>query len=257
MARRPMGAAERYIRSMRTNMASAEATWLPGDIVDVGDVGVFRHGVFHRMTSLAELGIPYKVEVAATPQDIEYSADAVTEFAPSAAVGAGGVGEVEVEITLHGAGAYVFQASGVRQHAVADRAEVFGAILELAKQRRDWKRRWNVITSVYNADCATVLVSTGNEAKVAFTGTANDLLSPVLLADPRFGLRASVKRGNVIKVVARDGVKPLYTCYRVQQWLFGEPDVVPVTDSDAADPANWFVRPTLSERLAEDAEGDD
>jgi|GEM_PF-4878075 len=236
-------------------MPPVEATWFPGDAVDVGDVGVFKQGVFHKRTSIAELGIQYGVEQVATTQEIAYSAAASTTLSSSAAAGAPGVGDVKVEVSLSGSGAYVFQAAGVRQHVLANPGDVFARILDLAKSEDTWKRKWNVIGSVYTADCATILVSTGRQAQVVLTGAAGELPGSLLLADPRFGAHAMVERGDVVKVVARKA-SPLFTCYRVTRWLFGVPDIVPVTDSDAADPTSWFVRPTLEERLAEDSEVD-
>jgi hypothetical protein len=248
-----MSAAERYLRSMRANMPAVEATWFPGDLVAVGDIGVFKHGVFHKRTSLGDLGISYAIEVAEAPQDIGYSRGATTTLASSAAAGVPGIGDVTVEVTLSGTGAYIFHAAGVKQHALANRADVFSRILDIAKDRETWKRKWNVIGSVYAADCATILVSTGQAAHMTLTGAAGGLPAALLLVDPRLGVHATFEHGDVLHVVAREA-SPLYACYRVTRWLFGEPDIAPVRDSDAADPSSWFVRPSLAERLEEDPE---
>ena len=49
------------------------ATWLPGDPIEIGDVGVLLDGRFRRLTSLTDLGISYDLSAAGTTQNVQYT----------------------------------------------------------------------------------------------------------------------------------------------------------------------------------------
>src|SRR6476661_8037391 len=54
------GASSRYTSDIRKSLGYS-ATWLPNLEVRIGDVGVLRDHHYHRVTTLADLGVEFKV----------------------------------------------------------------------------------------------------------------------------------------------------------------------------------------------------
>jgi hypothetical protein len=203
------------------------ATWLPSDALDLGDVGVFQGGRFHKVASLRELGIPAKPGATGSPQTMNYSSTESTTIGGTATGDVAGAATAEVSVKFGRQGSFVFQAVGVRSVQLADKLET-GARIVSAFERGAWKKEWLLVDSVYAADSATIIVSEDESAEIVLKASSALPLGSLPLADPKLGLTVSSTRGKLVYVIAGNGLHPLYSCLRVSKTLFSAPAAVPV-----------------------------
>src|SRR5262245_41328195 len=92
-----------YQSEMHNNLGFY-ATWLPGEAVSVGDVGVLENGRFRRLSSLAELGIRAVTAPSGTLVDVQYTSTHGTSISTTAGANAQ-VASGQVTIDFKNAGA--------------------------------------------------------------------------------------------------------------------------------------------------------
>jgi hypothetical protein len=241
-------AAQTYQGEMHGNVGFF-ATWLPGDHVEVGDVGTIVAGRFRKATSLDELGITREVSSKASPQDMQYSSRSGASVRVSGGASVAGVPGVsaEIDVQFTHAGAFVFQASNLRQERLEGRGALTAAILQ-AYDRGAWTKGWLLVEALHHADCATIIVAEEGSAGLLFKAKAPVALGALPLANPDVRLEVQSMRGRTMQVVAGRGLKPLYSCVRIRDGWFSEPSLVAVRGrGDASEDA--LVRPGIDELL--------
>lgn len=237
-----------YQQEMHKNVGYF-ATWLPGNAMSLGDVGVWEAGRFQKLTTLKELGIPYASGVSGSPQTLDYSSTSDTNVGTNAGATAAGVAKAEITIKFSSQGAFLFQAIGVQGVDLANRNETAMGMLE-AFEKSTWKKEWMVIDSVYEATSATIIVSEDKSSELVLSASSAVPILSLALADPKLGLTVSSKRGKIVHVIAGSGLHPLYTCLRIKTSLFGEPTVSPVRGQrGGATAAQSLARPGLNDLL--------
>jgi hypothetical protein len=225
------------------------ATWLPGDQLAVGDVGVVSRGSFRKETDLDELGLPFDRRPGDPRPHLSATSVSTTRSGGDLDVEAAGVAESSLELSFATAGLAVFEARGVVHERIGNVDSLARQIREL-DTRGGWERRWLVVDEVWKVECATIIVATENETTVrihAETGAVRGLDG---LADPRLGLRVEIRSGNVVKEIGSQNVTPLYLCRRlrfsklkpVRRPPDGSPDV-------ASEPSAQFVVPPCEDLL--------
>lgn len=204
------------------------ATWLPGDPIKLGDIGILAGGRFRRQASLEELGIEPVALREGTAEDMSYSASAERSMGVSAGASAVvPVAKAEFSIRFSREGGYVFEALGIKNVE-------FGNRLALAEQiigvydRGQWRSEWLVVESIYTADFATIIVSEESSSEIVLKASGNAPIGTLPLADPELGLTVTASNGKIVHLVARNNLSPLYSCLRVHDPLFGSASVVPV-----------------------------
>ena len=228
------------------------ATWLPGAALELGDVGVFQAGQFHKVASLAELGIPAAAGVAGTPQTLDYSSTESTKIDTGAGAAVPAAVKAEVSVKFDRQGSFVFQALGVRSVQLADKVATSARIVD-AFARGAWQKDWLVVDSLYVADSATIIVAEDESAEIVLKASSTLPLAALSLslADPSLGLTVSAMRGKLVYVIAASGLRPLYSCLRLRKLPFIDPKVVPVRG--AADPnapaTDRFAHASIDELL--------
>jgi hypothetical protein len=216
-----------YQEEMHSNVGFF-ATWLPGDVLELGDIGALENGRFRRAGSLRELGFTGFQTREGTPQNMSYSAAADKKVGGTAGVSAPMDSmKAELSIRFTKQGGYVFEAAGIRNIEIADRMMFSDRILELYGQPR-WKREWLVVDAVYKAHSATIIVSEDDSSEIVLKASAALPLGSLPLADPNLGLSMSSCSGRITQVLVRSELTPLYSCVRVRQSLFGEATVTSV-----------------------------
>jgi len=224
------------------------ATWLPGDAMSLGDVGVMEGGRFRKFTTLKELGIPDAAGLSGSPQTLDYSSTSDTQVNPSAGANVAGVAKTEIKVKFSRTGAFLFQAAGVQGLDLANRAETAAGMLR-ALELQTWKPEWIVIDSLYEATSATIIVSEDDSSELVLAASAN-LPVTSFLADPELGLTVASTHGRIVHLLAASKLRPLYTCLRVKKGLFGSASVLPVRGVEARTGATQaLVRPELRELL--------
>lgn len=222
------------------------ATWFPTDPIAPGDIGVFEGGCFRRMTTLAELGVGTEVEVASAQADMQYTSSKGIEVNASAAAGVVAVGQAEVVLSFSDQGAFLFHASGVELHRLANRLALQAALADL-QRKGQWEKEWLIVEAVYAAKCATVVLSNSQSAKVVISAQSKVPTGAPSLADPQAKFGVSTTHGQVFQVVGADNLTPLYACLRLSSSFLGAPKLQPVRGESDSTPA--FERPALAELL--------
>jgi len=226
------------------------ATWLPGDDIRLGDIGVLQAGRFHKLASLQELGIPCTAGTSGQPQILNYSSTADTTVSSSAGAASPGIAKAEIAIKFSRQGAFLFQALGVQSLDLANRTATAAGILRAFEQKA-WNKEWLVVDSVYQADSATIIVSEDETAGIVLTGSSALPLGSLPLADPKLGLTVSSTSGKIVHLIAASGLHPLYSCLRLKDPLIGAPSVVPVRGGSSPEeraPAA-LARPSIADLL--------
>jgi hypothetical protein len=126
--------ASRYQTEMFQNL-QLYATWLPGDLLDLGDVGTLKNGAFSQQTTLAELQIPFTVSPPGPAQNLQYSSKSGTNIKidTSAAPPPPFSASASVQVDFSEQGAFVFQASNVVNQVIQNQLTLAAAILDAYK----------------------------------------------------------------------------------------------------------------------------
>ena len=202
------------------------ATWLPGDPIEIGDVGVLLDGRFRRLTSLTDLGISYDLSAAGTTQNVQYTSAKGTKVGAATSASAAGIAGVEINIEFSADGAFVFHATGLQASRLQELPAV-GANVLAAYEKGHWRKEWLLIEAVHIADCATIIISQDSSASLVLTGSVSGPIAVLSLADPKARLDVSSSRGKLVHVVGGRALRPLYSCLRIEHSFFAEPSLAP------------------------------
>jgi hypothetical protein len=241
-------AAKTYQEEMHGNVGFF-ATWLPGDHIEVGDVGTLEASRFRKATSLAELGITVEVSRKASPQDMQYSSRSGASVRVSSGAAVEGVPGVsaEIDVQFTRAGAFLFHASNLRQERLEGRGALATAILQ-AHERGAWNTAWFLVEALHHAECATIIVAEEGAAGLLLKAQAPVAIGALPLADPKVHLAVQSTHGRIMQVLAGKGLRPLYSCLRVSTGWFSDPALVAVRGhGDATN--DLLVRPSIAELL--------
>ena len=147
--------AKLYLREIY-DAFSFMGTWLPNANLRLGDVGVLEGEAFKQITTLKDLGIPFKVREGEKKSDFTYTSKSgvrlKTKVAGEVAVGSTlPLANAGVSIQFEDEGAFLFQAAGCVTDEIGNRLEVGQAILKLL-QAEIWKANWAVVSTLVHAD---------------------------------------------------------------------------------------------------------
>ncbi len=238
---------QRYQREMHDNIGFF-ATWLPGDLLELGDIGTLKDGIFRKRSSLRELRIKYQASALGASQNLQYTSKSGTAFSVDSSVAAPKPLDISaaIKVEFSSEGSFLFHASNVRNRRLENIANLTGAILEIWNNGK-WDKNWYVVESIHQADCATVIVS--EEVSAGVTFNAKGALGGIPLADPRVDLSISSSRGKMAQIIAGRDLRPLYSCLRVREGWFSGPSVEAVRGESADPGGSPFVRPGIIELL--------
>jgi hypothetical protein len=224
------------------------ATWLPNDLIAIGDIGVLEGGRFRKVASLDELGIKCGVSEAGQPATFNYSSTNYTHVEAGGGAEVAELARAEIKFTFTRRGAYALQATNARNLQMANRVVVAEAILDRLLSQK-WELQWLVIEALYEADAATVIVSQEDKGELVLSAEMELPVGTLPLADPKLGLRVESTSGTVLALLAEQGLKPAYACMRVQRSWTGSTSVRPVRGTGGQSAINSFERPALAELL--------
>jgi hypothetical protein len=238
-----------YQKEMHENLGFF-ATWLPGDHMELGTVGVFKGNQFRQVATLNDLGISYSPSHEGSPQPLKYTSSSGTSINMSA--GAGTVipsTTAEVTIDFSREGAFLFDALNVRHIRIKNRFDVVADILKSYENGR-WKKEWYMVESLHIADSATIIVSQDRSAGLVLSASSDLPILSTTLADPKVGLSIKSIRGKILHVIAGRDLQPLYSCLRLKDALFKAAEVVPVRGRAQQEGGmKMFARPSIDELI--------
>ena len=238
-----------YQKEMHENLGFF-ATWLPGDHLELGALGVLAGNQFRQVATLGDLGIYWSSSHEGSPQPLKYTSSSGTSISISAGAGTAiPAAAAEVTIDFSRQGAFLFDALNVRQVRIKNRFDVAADILA-SYENGIWKKEWYVIESLHIADSATIIVSQDRSAALALTASSDLAIPSTTLADPKVGLSVTSSRGKIFHVIAGRNLQPLYSCLRLKDALFKSPEIVPVRGSVRRDDSiEMFARPSIDELI--------
>ncbi len=200
------------------------AAWLPNTKLKLGDVGMQQGEKFKQMTSLKELGVPFKVRKGTSSIDFTYTSksgvSAQTKLAGEAGAGANlPLAKAGISIQFSKEGAFLFQAVGCIVNEIEDKYELGRAAIKLFKAGT-WQEGWAVVDTLVCADCATIIVSNSKSATIDLT--AKTPVAEANLASLDTGLSVNSQTGDVIQLIASKGLAPLFRLSRVKQSILSK-----------------------------------
>lgn len=209
------------------------ATWLPGDILDLGDVGILKDGQFRKRASLKDLGIEYRLSSRGPSQDLEVTSKSGVEVVVEGGV-MGAVLPVTalIKVEFRRRGAFVFNATDVRKQVLEHSADLAKGIWDAHRAKR-WKKDWCIVNSVHLAGCATVLISENSSAGVTFEASTELPFENLPLANPSVKLKVTSSRGKLVQVLGARDLRPLYSCIRLERSWWSGPELAKVRGSAA------------------------
>jgi hypothetical protein len=198
------------------------AQWPPARRVRVGDVGIFSGpGQVAWVTSLAGLGVELELDVAEGPATFEHSSGSRVATDP----GRGG-GPAHVTVSFQKAGAYLLHAKGCHTESVRSDADLATELLRLREQGV-WNADWIVVTEVFVAEYATILLASASNSAV--TLRLDSELGSENLAELGSAAQVTESRGSVDPLVAIRDSTPLFKALHVRTTLLGRSKVVTFT----------------------------
>lgn len=187
-------------------------TWLPSQLMRVGDVGLLTSSrPFQPTTTLADLQIEMRISQGASTDRIEYSSTrhvTVSQQADTSGTAPGAAIASEINVDLSADGAVLFQARGCRPQQLTNRADI-EADLRMRLRTGEWQREWFVVTEVVHVESLTVFMASSSNANLVI-GCNITTSSHVDIADASLGLYVKRSSGVTLSLLAHRETTPLY-----------------------------------------------
>ncbi|MFD6274188.1 hypothetical protein ACFWFI_01110 [Streptomyces sp. NPDC060209] len=191
------------------------AVWMPNSAVSLGDVGVVRGHRFHRMTSLAELGVGFETAGPGTDGIYAYSSAGQVDVAVSGEVALPAVMPgveplLNVTVTFHSAHATFLRAARCATDTINDVLSLEQKIDDL-REAGVWRREFVVVTELVRSGPAVILVSSRAGTRVEFQASAELVPMSLPLGGVAAGFGTSLSSGLAAEVfVPEGGLTPLF-----------------------------------------------
>lgn len=200
-------------------------TWEPGKPLQLGDVGILEKGVFSHRTTLESLGVSAEVREANTGSDIEYISEGGIDIQKKLS---GDAPTPEMALTELDAGFFVsfskrhailFAAKNARTSILSNMHHIEKEIFKLM-EKDEWKKEWVFISELMKTDGATILISIDKSSKFELKANADVSAGELHIADASLNFQTSVDKNMQFKIVAQEGVHPLYRASGIKKSWF-------------------------------------
>lgn len=246
------GPRKQYTRELYEKL-SYLATWLPGVPLRVGDIGVMRDGHVQRVSSLDNLRIAFAVRRDHASAQLDYASRGAVSVAFKAAGAIPPDGSVLPEasagvvIQMSRENSVLFQALGASFPSIEDQLGLEREI-RLRHAGGGWDTDWFVVTEVLQARAATILIASSSDARLELS--ARGSLSPanISVADVEAGFEIAHVRGMHTRIVACEGLTPLFRAKRLRKRLFARP-VFRGGEPESRDPDDLELAPLTPDDL--------
>lgn len=216
---------EAYVDEIQRELG-LHATWPVNAAVRLGDIGVFKDGVFERKGSLATRNIKFRRRVAKPNGSIEYkSSNGTTTQLKAVAAPTSSAQSFGFSIKFSRANAIFVSATKCAFVEIEDQ-EMLG--IDILDQYRKglWEKDHAVVTSVIESEDANILVSSSDDGLAEFLVPKDP---PIIDAEAKL----VEQRGLSIRVTAASSVTPFFKTRRVaRKWWVGEPKFLNVPSGE-------------------------
>lgn len=193
-----------------------------GDIIRQNKLGFMTF-----VTNIKNWGLIFPIDSEPVSAANSYSSHASRNLVASAEGGAtvvtGAGAKVAVKVSFSEAAGFVLDYVSGKYVRIRDVSEAQEAVLGLAKNGQ-WKSDYALVTELFEASPATVLVSSAQNSSIVLTATASisENLAGINLADPKLGFSTSSSTEGVYHSVSANS-SPLYHCIKVRRnWWGGQ-----------------------------------
>lgn len=191
------------------------ATWNPGVPLQLGDIGIFKNNIFTKISDLESRGITFETREDQDRVDLEHNSQgSVTvttklagTVAPQGSILADGDAGIVVEFGRENS--TLFKANNTVSPSIKDTIKLGNQILDLFKQGK-WNKDWAIITELVKAESARVIISNSSSSKIELKANANVDAPAFDIADASFEFSTLVSKGLETKIVASEGITPLF-----------------------------------------------
>lgn len=207
-----------YTRSLLLK-TGYRATWWPGELIELGAVGLLSDGLFDQRARLSDFGVSIVEMPNSGSTDVEYqsSAGVKTSFKAAGessevfqAVGAASAG---VRLDFSRSGAVVFSAPNCRISEIDNKRSLERKVRAIG----DWEMDWVIVTKILRAPSATILVSGSVGAFAELRTSAGIAPQGVEIADLAVGFTRARTSGMSVQLVAKGDLTPLYQASAMRQ----------------------------------------
>ncbi|MFE6978228.1 hypothetical protein [Streptomyces sp. NPDC057682] len=222
---------EMYTREMHTNFEYL-ACWLPSTRMAVGDVGILSGHRFRKLTTLAELGIPFTRNGDSPFTDINYASADCVAVDTGARLGSSAEDALcDVSVTFARDGATLFQAAGCVQETVGNLPGLESA-LRARHGSGDWRLEYVVVTEVVRTGPTVILVAERKGARLDLQVSTAALTSPLPFARATAKYAVARRQGIAAEVLVPDGATPLFNAVQLRKRPLRGYDLVFRDDDD-------------------------
>jgi hypothetical protein len=227
------------------------ATWLPTSQLKLGDCGPVHDRVFSPESTLDALGVTFTATNKSGPLDFQHTSQNGVEYTFQLASANQTIpqipqGKAGVEVSFSKESGIVFVVREGYERRIEDLASLAHTLMDLV-MGGDLPREYAVVTHVIDAASATVLISSGSDAKFVASAEA-DLKAGLLdLANAKANFSRVAAKNLQTELVAADGLTPLFKLFGFKKngWFWGSPKVAALGFDDDADPGDLAeIEPT-------------
>ncbi|THA60167.1 hypothetical protein E6P78_27905 [Streptomyces sp. A0958] len=222
---------ELYTREMHTKYQYL-ACWLPSTPMAPGDVGVLSGHTFRKLTTLAELGIPFTRNPDSPFANLNYSSTDCVAVAPGVRVGPTADDALcTLSVTFTRDGATLFQASDCVQETLGN-LPALEAALRARHENRAWRLEYVVVTEVVRTGPTAILVAEHRGAQLDLQVSASALTNPLPVASAAANCVITRRHGIAADVLVPDGATPLFRAVQLRKRPLRPYDLVFRSDDD-------------------------
>lgn len=189
-------------------------TWPAGSLIELGDIGVFdrRQKAFSWETDLEALGVSVETVSGVGEGDELFTSHDGTDY------------DVTVDAQVATAD-FSFKRSGavVTQTVGLGVEEITGKFLKkhlagvVASGNLEWDYDWRVVTRLYKAETATILVHHGRGGRIKLGARVPVTVSTFNIADAGLGIGVQKNSGRIWKRIARKTPTPWFETHYLQR----------------------------------------
>jgi hypothetical protein len=224
--------AEQYAYEMKNHFGGGYyVAWEPGIPLQLGDIGELNNGIFYRKDNIGN--VPFnlifdiredkdvdKVSSYVSQGSVNWQSKSSGQVAPMGSV----LKDLDSGIVIEFGKdkSTVFEAMNIRHHSIENQITLEKAILDLYQQGV-WQKHWVIITELYKADSATILISQTANAKIEIKASASTGVGNISIADFSLGLSRQSSQGLGYQILAEKGLTPKFKLMGTKRRLLKKP----------------------------------
>jgi hypothetical protein len=224
-----------YAEAVRKHFKVFYANWEPGVPISLGDYGYLKEDIFVPMGNLVDDFVEFqnnflKIITDPTKDHKEFKSESGIDvnFLPEGTVNIQGttLAKALLEIQFSTENAVYFNALGCTTSRISNKVKL-GETLETLINKRQWEKRFCVVTDLVVADKAIIAISNSNSSGISFD-VSSPLMQQIDIADANVKLNLKTEKNIGYKIPANEGLMLLIgLCKFKSSFMFKFPKFEP------------------------------